>query len=260
MAGLRTHLASAQALISRICAAGRPDEPEDDALRAALLAPGSKDAFFSGSLFPDCLYRGVHDDAAEAAHWRPFQEALVSRVADSSYVLSMMRFEERQARRYASFCLGVILHGAVDEPWHFDDPPFKSFLTEAREREGLSHGQVERYCDLFLLAEEGMPPWAPWSPELLVMDAFSSIGHRVGSAELSLGGRKMAAELALYRRLAPRRAPGLARANPWTKAHFMGDSFGGAGQGIALALGPLRAAAGAMAAAFGGEGKGGRRG
>ena len=246
MAGLRTHIAGAEALLERIRAGGS----EDEGLRGILLAEGAVDALFSGSVFPDSLYRGVFDDAAEAAHWKPFQRALVARVADGSYVLSMMRFEEGQAARYAAFCLGTILHGAVDEPWHFDDPPFKSFLTEAREREGLSHGQVERYCDLFLLADEGMPPWTPWYPELLIMDAFSSIGIRVGSDQLRLGRKKMERELALYGRLAPRQARRLGRSYPWTKDNFMGDSFGGVGQGIALALEPLRLASSALSAAL----------
>jgi hypothetical protein len=251
MAGLRTHIESALSLIERAGAGAA----EDAGLRGMLQAEGAADALLSGAVFPDCLYRGVHDDAAEAAHWRPFQEALVSRVSDGSYVLSMMRFEERRAPRYAAFCLGVILHGAVDEPWHFDDPPFKSFLTEAREREGLSHGQVERYCDLFLLAEGGMPPWEPWYPELLIMDAYSSIGYRVGSAELRRGRGKMERELALYARLARRRAARLSRAFPWTKSRFLGSGFGGIGQGLELGLGPMRAAASSMSTRSGGKGK-----
>jgi len=243
MAGLRTHIASAEELLARICAPGGPDDPEDEALRSALLAPGSKDALFSGSVFPDWGYRGVDDDASEASHWRPFQDAFREAIADGSYVLSTMRFEERQARRYAAFYLGLLLHDLLDEPWHFDDPPFKSFLTEAREREGLSHGKCERYCDLFILGDRGMPAWEPWYPELLVMDVYAAIGHRVGSAKLRLGHAKMARELALYARLARGSSRRLERRYPWTRAHFMGREFGAAGYGLDFAMPSLRAAA-----------------
>jgi hypothetical protein len=240
MAGLRTHIASAEALLARI---GSEDGPEGEALRSILLAPGSPDALFSGSVFPDWGYRGVEDDASEAAHWKPFLDPLRRSIADGSYVISMMGFEARQRKRYAAFCLGTILHGALDEPWHFDDPPFKCFLTEAREREGLSHGKCERYCDLFLLGDRGMPPWEPWYPELLIMSVYSSIGYAIGAARLRLGHAKMAAELALYARLARRSSGRLKLRYPWTYAHFMGSEFGAAGYGLDFAMPALRAAA-----------------
>ncbi len=260
MAGLRTHIASAEELLARIAAGGR----EDEELRSILLAPGSADALFSGSVFPDWGYRGVEDDASEAAHWKPFLDPLRDSIADGSYVISMMRFEEGQGRRFAAFFLGTLLHAALDEPWHFDDPPFKSFLTEAREREGLSHGTCERYCDLFLLADRGLPAWDRWYPELLVMSVYSTLGYGIGASRLRLGHAKMESELALYSRLARRGSERLKRRYPWTYAHFMGREFGAAGYGLDFAMPALREAAGQLApralAPRSFAGKGARRG
>ncbi|MFZ2913164.1 MAG: hypothetical protein WAZ99_03105, partial [Rectinemataceae bacterium] len=110
-----------------------------------------------------------------------------------------------------------------DEYWHFDVDGGKSFLSEAKQREGLSHGEVERYCDFMLLREHGTPRLCGRYPELAILDVYRGMGIDVESRQLKTGYAKMEKEIRLYSaRRSCRKAicvagvPGLSRIS-WVK-------------------------------------------
>lgn len=249
MAGLCTHLTAAEDFVVSLrgmnSGPGTKGSARDAAaILACLEAPDAMDAFMSGTVFPDWGYRGVNDDAAEAAHWNPFTDAFADLIAERRYRRSFSGFEERDRPGLIAFLLGVLLHDAIDEYWHFDVDGGKSFLSEAKQREGLSHGEVERYCDFMLLREHGTPRLCGRYPELAILDVYRGMGIDVESRQLKTGYAKMEKEIRLYSARAKLPQGNLRRRCAWTFAHFLGEEFSGAKKGALMAFPAMKKAIG----------------
>lgn len=70
------------------------------------------DAMQGGAPFPDYLYSCGNHDAAEDAHWAPFQVAAVK------YVRSLPRPWSKQDERLVAFLMGLVSHYIADLNWH----------------------------------------------------------------------------------------------------------------------------------------------
>jgi len=234
MAGLRTHLAAAE-LVLNITGSDTANTQELKALRGILHAPDTRDAFFSGAIFPDWGWR-IHNEASEMAHWSPFTDKYTQNLVTGAYVYSHIRYEEANYPKYAAFLMGVYLHDITDDPWHFDLPMKKSFLTEARERDGLSHGDCEAYCDIFLQGEREMPAWNIWYNDFFLFDCYRTLHITITFDQLKRGFANKLSALARSQRAARWKYRSLSRKYTWTHENFMSKNYGAIGEGVELAV------------------------
>ena len=189
-------------------------------------------AFYSGTLFPDFGYGGINDDAAEYAHWHPYQQVYLE------YLLE--RFPppwDAAARREIAFFFGILCHGVGDVPWHFDEDGHKSLLTMAREEDNSGHGFTEHITDIFSHVLFDLEPDVRGNFVWLTRTAqtvFERAGIAVTAEELKRGCRKLEAEWMRGARLGPIVYPYFQAKIPWCRAHFEDYYYGGVDHGAAL--------------------------
>jgi len=197
-----------------------------------------KQAFYSGCVFPDTMQGGVNDDAAEYAHWYPYQRdylELLTKEAPPPW--------DRETARRVAFFLGVVCHGAADVPWHFDQGPDKSIMTLTQECDGIHHflDHVGEVYSQVLFDLDGVEVRGHfYCPEGDAFAAFQRGGVKVTRDDIRRGGRRQDGEWRRAALLSPIAYPVFQWRWPWSRAHFEDYYYGGVDHGAALTAVCLR--------------------
>ncbi len=184
-------------------------------------------AFYSGCTFPDFAQDGIHDEAAEFAHWYPFQAGHFDYVREC-YPAPW----DDEARKHVAFFFGVLCHGVGDTPWHFDEWGQTSFLSAAK-RDG-QHGLVEAAGDIFSHAHYRLRPALGgrfWWPKKEMREVFRRMGFDVSAAQMDAGCKTQVQHWrkgAVVGRLA---YPYAWAAFPWTRKNLIRHPYGGVNNG-----------------------------
>ena len=189
-------------------------------------------AFYSGCTFPDFGYNGINEDAAEYAHWYPYQQAYLAHLLET-YPPPW----NEAARREVAFFLGILCHGVGDIPWHFDEDGHKSLLTMARENDNAGHGFTEHITDLFshvLFELEPEPRGRFVWPVETARTVFERADVAVTRDELVRGCDKLEGQWLRGARLGPVAYPYFQAKIPWCRAHYEDYYYGGVEHGAAL--------------------------
>jgi hypothetical protein len=190
-------------------------------------------AFYSGCAFPDWGYAGIHPDAAEDSHWRPFHEAYVN-VLLARYAPPWTP----EAQQEAAFFLGVISHSITDIPWHFSEKDHLSFLAAGLKHDGAGHGEIEMGCDFLLYGERELHPSVQteaWFPIDTLLAVFDRQGRRKVTRDQLLAGTTRAQSMFFGGGVA-----GMLKAReqrekmPWVCRHLDDYYYGGLEHGAAI--------------------------
>jgi hypothetical protein len=185
---------------------------DDDAMRA----------FYSGCTFPDIMQGGINGDAAEAAHWYPFEKAYFDLIQEN-YPPPWTK----EARKNVAFYLGVLCHNVGDWAWHFDYKEHKCVLTMA-EAEGLH--SLDRVGDIFSHMAYTIRPDMTgkfWWPEKDALNAFRRAGIACTAEDIQRGSPSQDAGWRLGRRFAAIAYPVFSARWPWTRKHMDDYYYGG---------------------------------
>ncbi|HOD51470.1 MAG TPA: zinc dependent phospholipase C family protein [Candidatus Hydrogenedentes bacterium] len=189
-------------------------------------------AFYCGATFPDFGHNKINHEAAEYAHWYPYQQAYFEYMKE--------HFPppwDDAARREIAFFLGILCHGVGDTPWHFDEDGHKSLLTMARETDRAGHGLTEHITDIFSHVLFDIEP-DPRSEFVWLTGTAQAVFERAGVAvtpeELARGCRKLEGEWFRGAHLGPIAYPYFQAKIPWCRAHYEDYYYGGLEHGAAL--------------------------
>lgn len=190
-------------------------------------------AFYSGGAFPDWGYAGIHSDAAEDSHCRPFHEAYVN-VLLARYAPPWTP----EAQKEVAFFLGVISHSITDIPWHFSEKDHLSFLAAGLKHDGAGHGEIEMGCDFLLYGERELHPSVQteaWFPIDTLLAVFDHKGRRKITRDQLLAGTTRAQSMFFGGGVA-----GMLKAReqrekmPWVCRHLDDYYYGGLEHGAAI--------------------------
>ena len=233
MAGKRTHLESIHVLMDQL------DYGNIDYLKENLSDAKCFDAFRSGVTFPDwAWYEGSIHDAGEESHWKDFLNAYFEGINDGSYCSSFTNFEKDLKDVYICFGLGILLHGIVDEYWHFDIGKYSNFLSHSLEKDGASHSECEASCDIFLFQDKGDISWEFWLPFLHILRIFRKLGFTyIRETHLKGGINYIKSDLKqLNDKASDIKNIDLKDKYPWTYNNFMDTPYGGVSMGVEQAI------------------------
>lgn len=186
-------------------------------------------AFYSGCAFPDFGQDGINNDAAEAAHWYPYQKAYFDLMAEA-YPPPWTD----ETRRNIAFFFGVLCHGVADVPWHFDEGANISLLSASMREEHSD--SLDYVADIFAHIRYPQIPMAGnfWWPKSEAQAAFDRAGVPCSLADIERGCPTQERDLAMGARFAPIVYPVFSARWPWTLKNLDGYYYGGVEHAAAL--------------------------
>jgi MYXO-CTERM domain-containing protein len=181
-------------------------------LRDLMTDPAMRDAYRTGSVFPDSGY-AAGDAYGEIAHWEAFTQSYLDWMAAEH----PPPYETDDERRLVAFLLGQASHGMADQV--FDS----LFMSRALAFDGdvSSLDEHEEYW-LVVEHEPGIAPLVIWAPYDELPDVFAAEreGHRPEVATIEFGLRRIGGVLDLLQ--ASARAP---YARTWSESPWAASSY-----------------------------------
>jgi hypothetical protein len=99
---------------------------------------------YGGCAFSDWGFGGVNQQAGEASHWRPFENAWAGVLKERHYTIA----PSETARKELAFFMGAVCHNIADLPWHFSHGKDLSFIHKAGEMDHATHIDCDLGLDL----------------------------------------------------------------------------------------------------------------
>ena len=181
-------------------------------LRDLMTDPAMRDAYRTGSVFPDSGY-AAGDAYGEIAHWEAFTQSYLDWMATEH----PPPYETDDERRLVAFLLGQASHGMADQV--FDS----LFMSRALAFDGdvSSLDEDEEYW-LVVEHEPGIAPLVIWAPYDDLPDVFAAEreGHRPETTTIEFGLRRIGGVLDLLQ--ASARAP---YARTWSESPWAASSY-----------------------------------
>jgi len=148
-------------------------------LRDLMTDPALRDAYRTGSVFPDSGY-AASDAYGEIAHWEPFTQAYLDWMAAEH----PPPYETDDERRLVLFIMGQASHGLADQIYD------SLFMHRMRVLDG-DDSHLDEYNEYWLVMEHepGIAPLTIWAPVPELPDVFAAeaSGHRPEIATLEMG-------------------------------------------------------------------------
>ena len=181
-------------------------------LRDLMTDPALRDAYRTGSVFPDSGY-AAGDPYGEIAHWEPFTQAYV----DWMRANHPPPYDTDEEQRLVLFVLGQASHGMSDQV-------FDSLFGPRMEAADGDDSHLDEYNEYWLVMEHepGIAPLTIWAPTSELPDVFAAeaSGHRPESATIDDGLGRIRGVLNLLQMQARRSYARTWSELPWAATHY----------------------------------------
>ncbi len=181
-------------------------------LRDLMTDPAMRDAYRTGSVFPDSGY-AAGDAYGEIAHWEPFTQAYI----DWMRAEHPAPYETDDERRLVAFLLGQCSHGMADQV--FDS----LFMTRALTFDGdVDSLDEDNEYWLVMEHEPGIAPLTIWAPYEDLPDVFAAERdmHRPDVATIEGGLGRIRGVLNLLQMTARRSYARTWSERPWAASNY----------------------------------------